>query len=301
MADRLKLGMVGLDISHCTAFTQILHDSGFEHHVPGAEVTSAYPGGSPRFSRSRDRVGSFTEEMTKRYGVSIVETIGELADRVDAVLLESVDGRQHLEQFEQLAVGKPVFIEKPLTCSTAEARRIIEIAEATGTPLVSCSAIRYARGIADLIEPGKAVHGCEAYGPAPLLDDYPGLFWYGVHSAEVLFLFMGAGCRRVRCLEHPSTDIVLGEWTDGRPGAIRGTRLEDPVFGCVVHTSEAVYHGQSSGNLPAYHAMLQDLVEFFGTGVPPIDAEETFQIIAFLEAAERSRKLNGRPVDLESL
>jgi len=301
MADSIKIGIVGLDISHCTAFTQIFHDREFEYFVPGADVIAAYPGGSPMFSKSRERVKGFTEELRSAYGVPIIEDLSEIADQADGILLESVDGRQHLEQFKQLAVGKPVFIDKPFACSTEDAREIIDIAIKTDTPIVSCSSIRFAPQIHALISSNENVSTCEAYGPAALLDDYPGLFWYGIHSAEVLFSFMGGGCLSVRCLEHPCTDVVLGEWEDGRAGLIRGTRFEDSTFGCIVHTSGGVYHGVSTENLPSYHVMLQKLVEFFQSGISPIDIEETFQIIAFVEAANKSKEKGGRPVDLAKL
>ena len=301
MADSIKIGIVGLDISHCTAFTRIFHDRAFEYHVPGADVIAAYPGGSSMFSKSRERVKGFTDELRSVYRVPIIEDLSEVADQADAILLESVDGRQHLEQFRQLAVGKPVFIDKPFACSTEDARAIIDIAKKTDTPIVSCSSIRFAPDIHALISSNEKVVTCEAYGPAILLDDYPGLFWYGIHSTEVLFAFMGSGCRSVRCLEHPCTDVVLGQWEDGRPGLIRGTRLEDSTFGCVVHTKGGVYHAVSTDNLSSYHMMLQKLVDFFRSGISPIDIEQTFQIIAFIEAANKSKEKEGRPVELVKL
>jgi hypothetical protein len=41
---------------------------------------------------------------------------------------------------------------------------------------------------------------CEAFGPEPTLPDSPGYFWYGIHSAEILFLLLGRGCQSVRTL-----------------------------------------------------------------------------------------------------
>jgi hypothetical protein len=88
---------------------------------------------------------------------------------------------------------------------------------------------------------------------------------------------------------------------DGRPGLVRGTRLEDSAFGCVVHTSKTVYHGRRAADPPAYFFMLQKVLDFFGSGLSPLPIEETFQIAAFLEAAEKSRRLQGRAVELETI
>jgi predicted dehydrogenase len=296
----MKIGMVGLDTSHCPAFAGILNDEKQEFHLPGHRVVAAYPGGSDLFSLSRSRVKGFTDTLLNEYGVRMYASIPELAEDVDAVFLESVDGRQHLEQFKQMAVGKPVFIDKPLTTSTQDARSLIRVARETGTPVMSSSSLRYSAGISGLAA-RERVASCEAFGPAAILEDYPGLFWYGIHSAEMLFSFMGPGCKSLRCVNRPDVDIVVGEWSDGRTGVMRGTRLEKGDFGCIVHTNAGTRCGLAQTTPPGYYCLLQKVVEFFATGVSPIDIQETFGIIAFLEAADRSKERDGAWVRLGSL
>lgn len=290
MSSRMRIGMVGLDTSHCLAFARILHDEAYEYHLPGAEIVAAYPGGSDLFSLSRDRVKGFTEQLVKDYGVTLYDDIAELARDVDAIMLESVDGRQHPAQFREMAIGKPVFVDKPLAVSVADAREMIELARKTHTPLMSCSSLRYAAGIIDLVAEDEEVVSCEAFGPAPVLKDYPGLFWYGIHSAEVLFSFMGQGCRAVRSISYDDQDVVIGEWADGRVGILRGTRFEKNEFGSVLHTSHGVKCGLAQSTPPYYFLLLEKILQFFATGVSPIAVEETLDIIAFLEAADKSKE-----------
>ena len=293
----MRVGMVGLDTSHCPTFARLLNDDSERYHIRGARVIGAYPGGSAHFALSRDRVQGFTSQMRDEHGVRIYDTISELVEDVDAILLESSDGRQHLQQFAQLAVGKPVFIDKPLATTTLDARAIISLAGTTHTPIMSCSSLRYAVGIADLVPEREHVLSCEAFGPATLLDDFPGLFWYGIHSAEVLFGKMRSGCRLVQLLNHPDTDVAIGTWADGRIGILRGTRYPQDAFGCVVHTDTATRCALAQSVPPYYALMLEQIVAFFATGVSPIDSAETWDIIAFLEAAERSRASVGEPIE----
>ncbi len=297
----MKIGMVGLDTSHCVAFTRILNDESYQYHIPGARVIGAYPGGSELFSLSRDRVTGFTAELRDTYGVSLYERIGDLVEDVEAIFLESVDGRQHWPQFQQMAVGKPVFIDKPFAVSTADARAIIKLAQETGTPIMSASSLRYARGIADLVSRDESVISAETFGPAAILADYPGLFWYGIHSAEILFAFMGVGCERVRCLPYQDMDVIIGEWKDGPLGVVRGTRFEKNEFGCVIHTSAGTRAGVALGTPPNYFLLLQQVMQFFETGISPIDLEETFGITSFLEAANASREQGGTATHVVSL
>lgn len=294
----MKLGMVGLDTSHCVAFAKLLNEPENQFHVPGAKIVRAFPGGSQAFSSSRARVGAFTDEL-RAMKVEIAGGIEDLAG-LDGYFLESVDGNQHLEQFRVLAeFGKPVFIDKPLACHYGDAAEIVRIAKANNIPIMTASAIRYARGIDGLIDAGEAVESCEAFGPMALLDDYRDYFWYGIHSAEVLFSFMGKGCRSVQTFHTEKMDVMVGLWNDGRIGTLRGNRTGANNFGCVITTDQATKTGVVSGEVPFYAILLKKVIPFFQTGISPIDLSESLEIIAFLEAASQSLASGGKRFTIE--
>jgi predicted dehydrogenase len=297
----LRLGMVGLDTSHVVAFAQLLHDPSHPYHVPGGRVVVAFPGGSTAFALSRTRVQRFTEEMRDRHGVVIVDSIEEVAERADAILLESVDGRQHREQFERLApFRKPVFVDKPFATSLADARAMLAAARAHGTPVFSASSLRFATAIRQAAG-GARVLGCVGYGPAELREDFPGYFWYGIHVVEILYGHLGTGCREVSVAAAPEADVLRGVWRDGRVGAAYGYRLPGlSEFGCVVFTPEGTRHASDRDGPPPYHGLLTEMLRFFRTGEPPVPPEETLEVVAFLEAADASR-VGGRPVPLPDL
>jgi hypothetical protein len=300
MTSELKIGLVGLDTSHCTAFTEILNVRGGEYALGGARVVGAYPGGSQLFSLCRERVKGLTQEISGRYGVRLYSDLATLAEDVDAIFLLSGDGRQHQEQFREMAVGKPVFIDKVLATSGAEARAILSLAGQTGTPLLSCSALRFAAGIAGPLPGGESALACEAFGPAYTYADYPGLFWYGIHPVEILFSFMGVGCRRVTALAYPDLDLLVGEWQDGRRGVVRATRYEQNPFGCVLSTHSGWAVRILAEQPPVYFNLMQQVLEFVRSGQSPVSAAEMFNVTAFLEAANASCA-SGKPVEVESL
>ena len=297
----LKIGMVGLDTSHVTAFVDLLNDSNNQFHVPGCKIVKAFPGGSAKFSLSANRVEGFTEELKKR-NVEIVDSIEALAG-LDAYFLESVDGDQHLEQFKVLAkFGKPVFIDKPLACNYADAKAIVDIAKAENVPLMSCSSIRYALGINDLKqEEDTEVFACQAFGPMNLLEDYRDYFWYGIHSTEIVFAMLGKGCESVQVIPTEHADLLFGRWADGRIGSILGNRNGVWEFGCTITTNTHQRQAVASGAVPYYSMLLKEVVPFFQTGKSPLDIEETLNVIAFLEAASRSRAANGALVKIADL
>ena len=120
--DPIRIGLIGLDTSHVTAFTKIINDPTTKDHVPGAKVVAAFKGGSPDIESSISRVDGYTKTLREDFGVEICETIENLCTKVDAVMIESVDGRPHLEQARPvIAAGKPLFIDKPVAGSLREA------------------------------------------------------------------------------------------------------------------------------------------------------------------------------------
>lgn len=294
----LRLAIIGLDTSHVMAFTELLNTPDHPHHIPGGQVVAAFPGGSQSFSLSRNRVAQFTADIKAKFNVAITASIEEAAEQADAILLESVDGGQHLEQFRILARYKiPVFIDKPFATSRKDALAIQRLAVRRSIPVFSASAVRYAKGINECGQ-GRTIEGVNAHGPVAILEDYPDYFWYGVHSADVLFSKMGPGCECVDVQHHEKADIITGFWKDGRVGSIYGERIKGcGSFGCTVFTTEGVFHSAADATVPYYALLLKEVMKFFETGISPIPIAETVEIMAFLEAAGKSRK-TGRPARL---
>jgi predicted dehydrogenase len=114
----MRVGVIGYDTSHVPAFVKVLNDPADPWHVPGAKVTCGYASFSPDLEASTSRVEGFKRDVTTKYGIELVDSVEALVARVDAVLLESVDGRRHLAEARPvIAAGKPVFIDKPLAAS----------------------------------------------------------------------------------------------------------------------------------------------------------------------------------------
>ena len=295
--DSLKIGMIGLDTSHCPAFVKLVNNTSDEFHIPGAKIVKAFPGGSKLFSSSINRVEGFTEDL-KKAGIEICASIEDTAEGMDAFMLESVDGRQHLEQFKILAqYGKPVFIDKPFACCLEDAKAIVKLGREKNVPIMTASAIRYAKGI-DVLHDGSDIKTCEAFGPMALLDDYRDYFWYGIHSAETLYSFMGTGCKQVQTTSTDLIDVIVGTWDDGRIGTLRGNRVGANGFGCMLTIEGETKFALVSPEIPYYALMLKKIIPFFQTGVSDIPIEESLEIIAFLEAASQSRAQGGKVIEI---
>ena len=297
MTNELRLGIVGLDTSHAVAFTEILHSASHPWHVPGARVDAAWPGGSPDFELSISRVKGFSDKVREKYGVEILATPEAVAERCDAILLESADGRVHLEQFRRIApFGKPVFVDKPFACSSDDARRLVELARRHGVPVMSCSPLRYAENLTAALADagGGAILGADCFGPMDLQPTQPGLFWYGIHIVEMLYAALGRGCREVTAVTNPDYDVVVGRWSDGRLGTVRGNRKRNKHFGGLIHRETTVAGVDVTAQAkPTYASLLERVVKFARDRQEPVPLDETVEIIRFIEAANESRETGG--------
>ena len=295
----VRVGLVGLDSSHAVEFTALLNDPARPDHVKGARVVAAFRGGSPDVEASAKRIDRFTAELRDRWKVELVASVPELLQRVDAVIITSVDGRAHLPQFRQLLpTRKPVFIDKPLAASLADAREIARLARAAGTPVFSSSSLRFVPEIATVKAEQKVMPlaGAFAWGPAPTEPHHPDLFWYGVHEVEILYTLLGPGCTGVARVTSPGSDLVVGRWRDGRLGTLRGSRDGMRAYGAVAFGKNEVLVREVREH--GYAGLVGEVVRFFQTGVSPVPLDTTLEMMAFMEAADASKARGGLEIPL---
>ncbi len=300
LSEGTRVGIIGLDTSHCIAFTKALNDPKAGPEFAGYKVVAAYPTvGSSDLPASVDRLAGFTEQV-RQEGVQIVGSIKELLTLVDVVILETVDGRKHLEQaLPVIKAGKRMFIDKPVAACLKDASAIFKAAAKYDVPVFSSSSLRYIVGAKEIREGklGKVI-GADTYGPAKIEKTHPDLFWYGIHGIEALFAVMGIGCKNVVRINTADTDMCVGTWKDGRIGSYRGTRSGKGNFGGTVFGENGV---EVLGEFRGYNPLLEKIIEFFKTGIVPVSAEETLEIVAFMEAADESKIKGGISVDLQPI
>ncbi len=293
----IKIGIVGLDTSHSPAFAKYFNvtDTSGEFRV-----VAAYPYGSKDIASSVSRIPKYTDEV-KGYGVSVVDSIQKLLTMVDVVLLETNDGRIHKEQaFQILQAEKPIFVDKPVAASLSDVIAIYDKARELNVPIFSSSSLRYMKTVQDVRYQnviGKVL-GADTFSPATLEPTHPDLFWYGIHGVEILFTVMGAGCESVTRFSKDNMDVVVGLWTDGRIGTFRGTREGKHDYGGTAFGSSG---NLALGPFDGYDGLAVKIAEFFKTKKSPVDAKETLEIYAFMEAAHESKRQGGRRVSLKEV
>lgn len=176
MSETLRVAIVGTENSHAE---EILHHLNVKRISPQVRVV-ALVGPDDERNRELAALGG---------GLPVMATSAELIDSADALIVTNRDGAAHrAEAVPFLEAGKPVWVDKPLAASTRDARAIIEAADRGGAPMTSYSAVRWvpdadrteeaATGIGDL-------QTVTVTGPADPDSEHSGIFFYGIHAADL--------------------------------------------------------------------------------------------------------------------
>jgi hypothetical protein len=188
MAEPTRLGIVGTENSHADHYVAMANTQG---RFPGLRVV-ALAGGDTERNRGLAASGGVDH---------VVDDPPDLVGKVDAAIVCSRNGEQHRsEAVPLLRAGIPVLVDKPLACSVEDALAILEAAAGSGTPVTSSSALRYLPAVTRLATElaDSRPEVLQVSGPADVGSEHGGLFFYGIHSVEILFaLLQGAPVRDV--------------------------------------------------------------------------------------------------------
>jgi predicted dehydrogenase len=187
----MRLGLVGIDSSHADDFLRHFNS---EARYGELRVTALWGREAP--------AARVAQLLALDPAVRAEPSLDRLLEAVDAVLVGDRDGRLHrAHALPALAAGKPVFVDKPLANSLADATAMLEAAAHSGAPLLSGSALRWQAETATLkariayLDPPLSV---SAYGTWYPDSDYGGPIYYAIHAIELLQELLGPGWSDLR-------------------------------------------------------------------------------------------------------
>jgi predicted dehydrogenase len=296
MASELKIGIIGLDTSHTVAFTKLLQgDVPAEQKVTGMRVVNAMRFPSPfQTEEGQDERQAQLEEL----GVTMKDSVAELAEGMDALFLEINDPALHVEYFEQVAgLGLPIFLDKPLAGNLAEGKQIAALAEVEGTNMWSASSLRFIRKlVAAKQEVTDAPKFCNVFGALGKAAAGSDIVWYGVHVTEMLVACMGTGAQSVAAREDDNGVVAIVNYPEERRAVAEYNR-GCYTYGGRIQAGSAVAYFDNRGDVLYYNLLLK-IKEFLETGIAPVPMAETLEIQAIMDAVEASLAAGGDTVEL---
>ena len=282
----LSIGIIGLDTSHSIEFPRRMQapDCETKLRVPGmrAKTCLRFP---TRFTD--EEILDRRQAQLEAWGVIVTRDLDKALEGCDAFMIEINDPALHLEWFEKCArAGKPVFIDKPLADSSANGREIVRIARRNHIPLFSASSLRFVGALADACTAMPNPVLVSTYGPLGKAPAGSSIVWYGVHAFEMLQRALGRGAEEVRTHRDALGVTCIVGYPDARRGIVELTEKSGIYGGCLRTLETSVPFVVEMHH--AYTEQLVDVLAFFRGGEPSLQLEDTLEVMALLDAAERS-------------
>ena len=221
-------------------------------------------------------------------------SLQEVLDTCDVFLVLAPSNPEVHEELVApvLATGRPVYLDKPFASTAAAARRIFAMADRSGSPLWSSSALRFSD---EIIKAKEETFGGEHVEYASVMGGGSSLEEYLIHLVEMLVVLQGADASRVMYCGKGNNDVLLLDYPDRR----RGVATMLPALGYAMlarNAEKVVFNARADGRI--FLNLLREILKFYKTGVSPVPREETIAIAGIVEKMVEAVKTPGSWLDL---
>ena len=224
---------------------------------------------------------------------TVAETPEQCSDGVDAVLIiDDGSGAQWKYAKHPLLKGVPTFCDKPLAMTALEAAKIGRVARETKTPFMSASSLRF---VPDIIQLRK---GLSQLGDIHLATAACGndLIYYGIHALSMIYAVLGSGAVSSMNVGKPDANIARIRFKNDRDVVLMVGERAKMRAGYQINLYGTKGWRSVTPNLKDLYAyLLEAFLDLVNTGNESVSIEEEVEVIAALEASQRSLEL-GREV-----
>lgn len=282
----MNVAIIGLDTSHSIEFTRSIQapDCEEKKRVEGMKVISCLSFLTPFISA--DKL-SEREKQMRSWSVNVTDSLEEAVDGCDAIMIEINDPSYHLEYVQRCAeLQKPVFLDKPLADNIRHGKKICALAAKHAVPFFSASSLRFRPQLLEACRKMQSPFSASVYGYLGQASKGSSIIWYGVHTFEMLEKIMGRGAISVYSQKVALGVVSIIKYSEERHGIIELSTNTWGYSGSLRHKDDAVPFVVDMSS--AYIDLLKEIKQFFETGIPPVQIEDTLEVMALLDAAERS-------------
>lgn len=235
--------------------------------------------------------GVTTDQWCEKFGVERVDSIEELVEKSDYIVILSPDNPEFHEEFSRLPLksGKRVYIDKTFAPDSETAKRIVDYAAANGGEFFSSSALRYAKEIADYRADGRGADSAVVIGPYTV--DI-----YAVHILETMSTVMKRGARRLIATMAGNNRAVTVDYGEGRRALYLQCDNSNIYFQAVVEKQGENRAFAISSDF--FKSFIGEMLDFFQTGKKPVDNADTLEIMRMIAAVRKALKTPDEWVEI---
>ncbi len=286
MNNPIRVALIGLDTSHTIEFARRMQapDCAPDQKVEGLRAVSCLRFETP----FQNEAGlNARQAQLEGWGVKVTEDFDAAVTDCDALMLEINDPAYHLDYFARCAaLGKPIFLDKPLADTGEAGHALVSIAENNGVNFFSASSLRFVPQLEEACAQLPAPQFATLFGPLGEAPSGSGIVWYGVHTFEMLQRAMGCGAQSVLVHRDGAGITAIVSYLANRRGVVELTNGASVYGGTLRDNKRAVPFVADMSR--AYSDLLVLVADFFRTGQAPVALADTIEIMALLDAAERA-------------
>lgn len=226
--------------------------------------------------------GKNTDEWCEQKGVTRCETIEELCEKSDVILiLAPTNPEKHLEYAKMVfPYGKLTYIDKSFADTTENAKEIFALAEKYGVKFFSSSALRYATEL-------NLVDKCTAVST---VGGYDSVEEYIIHQAEMIVKKLGIGAKKIKAQKITNDQYTFTiKYADSRSAGMHFAKSDVPF--CVLldrgDGSDGLFRVVESNT---FDGLIKDILTFFETGKYSFDAAEILEVNRIMVAAIKAKE-----------
>ncbi|MEI7435392.1 MAG: Gfo/Idh/MocA family oxidoreductase [bacterium] len=279
-----RIGIIGAENSHAAAIAREINIAG----TPAGFAVTKIWGETPEFAASTAKAGQIPE---------IVSDPQEMLGQVDGVMVDHRDGQYHVAAARPFVeAGIPVFVDKPLSTSLAEAREFLRFRRERGVAVTTLSGIPHQScigGIRRKLGALGALRAVHLNGPGDPHSRYGGVFFYGIHQVDLMVSLFGIQAESAIAVINGSTLASVVTYPDGLNVTIGMPGVKS--FSITAVGAEGAFHEEITMDASSYAATTELFTTMFRDGTEPYDDARMLAPIAVLEAL-REAVATGRKV-----
>lgn len=216
--------------------------------------------------------GRNTDEWCAEFGVEKCDTIAELCEKSDYILVLSPSNpEKHLQYAKEvLKYKKNTYIDKTFAPDYATAKEIFDIAEENGTKFFSTSALRYAAELTEL----KDVNNLITLGGGGNFEEYI------IHQIEMMVRLIPSPAKAVKVSKQGLQYIGNVDFEGGK----KGTLIFAPSLPFAVCADEGTEQSTYKEiNSDFFKNLIEGILKFYKDGELPFDSKQTLEIMKIRE------------------
>ena len=279
-----KIAILGTENSHAWGFASLLA----QNKYPEIELCGIYG----------DEKGNTAIRNQSGY-TCVMHDYNDLVGKVDAIMVTARHGANHLKYArEYIKTGIPIWIDKPITASLADAREFVKLCVEYGNPICGGSMLGLVEDTLDMraaFEKSENICGGAVSAPVNMTNPYGNFWFYSTHLIQIMLSVFGYDVRSVAALLSPKGVSAIYRYDNFDVTAVFGAE-----YSATIYTDKDVIHRRIRLT-DGIEREMDEFMELLHTGKRRQTFDQLTKPVCVIDATLRSFETVGKLTEIQAL